>query len=399
MFESMRETRRHLGSAALLAVQAALASLACAFALQSALDSFARLNAGSIREAASIGVVRVSDVEEGADAAVLRADLSAIRLPGVQDTVVSDAVPFGGRAHRYGVCTSESAMVHSMNAGTADVAGCDRVPVVTASSGLLAMLGAGIVLGRDAMEEDMVEGAPVVLISESLAAHLFGTGNAVGRHLYFGPGSSRVIVGVFASVAGPAPGGNERDSQWVLLPGLPMGASRYYLAKWRSEVDRSSLDRAADALQRPYRIMHPAGVETLAGYRDAYVKADRFATTVLAVMTAVVLGVLMAGVSGVVGAWLDRRRHSIGVRRTLGARRSVIFAEIMFEVSLFTTLGTLLGALSLQWVGSPQDGSTGSPWFSISSAVVLVMAACLTALVPRALRIAKEPPLTLLKPL
>ncbi|WP_251282059.1 hypothetical protein, partial [Enterobacter hormaechei] len=66
-------------------------------------------------------------------------------------------------------------MVHSMNAGTADVAGCDRVPVVTASSGLLAMLGAGIVLGRDAMEEDMVEGAPVVLISESLAAHLFGT--------------------------------------------------------------------------------------------------------------------------------------------------------------------------------------------------------------------------------
>ncbi len=71
----------------------------------------------------------------------------------------------------------------------------------------------------------------------------------------------------------------------------------------------------------------------------------------------------------------------------------------MFEVSLFTTLGTLLGALSLQWVGSPQDGSTGSPWFSISSAVVLVMGACLTALVPQALRITKEPPLTLLKPL
>lgn len=77
----------------------------------------------------------------------------------------------------------------------------------------------------------------------------------------------------------------------------------------------------------------------------------------------------------------------------------MIFAEIMFEVSLFTTLGALLGALSLQWVGAPQDGITGSPWFSISSAVVLVMAACLTALVPRALRIAKEPPLALLKPL
>lgn len=398
MFESMRETRRHLGSAALLAVQAALASLACAFALQSVLDSFARLNTRSIREAVSIGVVRVSDVEEGADAAVLRADLSAIRLPGVQDTAVSDAVPFGGRAHRYGVCTSESAMAYSMNAGTTGVAGCDRIPVATASSGLLAMLGAGIVLGRDATEDDMAEGAPVVLISEALAARLFGTERAVGRHLYFGPGSSRVIVGVFASVAGPAPGGNERDSQWALLPGLPMGASRYYLAKWRSEVDRSSLDRIVDALQRPYRIVNPAGVETLAGYRDAYVKADRFATTVLAIMTAVVLGVLMAGVSGGVGAWLDRRRQSIGIRRTLGARGSVIFAEIMFEVSLFTTLGALLGALSLQWIGSPQDGITGSPWVSILSAVVLVMATCLTALVPRALRIAKEPPLTLLKP-
>ncbi|WP_204321711.1 hypothetical protein, partial [Streptococcus pneumoniae] len=70
--------------------------------LQSVLDSFARLNTRSIRDAVSIGVVRVSDVEEGADAAVLRAVLSAIRLPGVQGTVVSDAVPFGGRAHRYG---------------------------------------------------------------------------------------------------------------------------------------------------------------------------------------------------------------------------------------------------------------------------------------------------------
>lgn len=399
MFESMRETRRHLGSAALLAAQAALASLACAFAVQSALDSFARLNTGNIREAVSIGVVRVSDVEEGADAAVLRADLSAIRLPGVQETVVSDSVPFGGRAHRYGVCTSESAMAYSMNAGTADVAGCDRIPVVTASAGLLAMLDAGIVLGRDAAEDDMLEGASVVLISETLAARLFGRESAVGRHLYFGPGSSRVVVGVFASVSGPAPVGNERDSQWALLPGLPVGASRYYLAKWRLEVDRSSLDRIVDALQRPYRIVNPSGVDTLAGYRNAYVKADRFATTVLASMTAIVLGVLMAGVSGVVGAWLDQRRHSIGVRRTLGARRSVIFSEIMFEVSLFITPGALLGAMSLQWIGSPQDDIAGSPWVSISSAVVLVMAACLTALVPRALRIAKQPPLTLLKPL
>lgn len=398
MFESMRETRRHMGSAALLAVQTGLASLACAFALQSALDSFSRLNTRNIREAASIGVVRVSDAEEGVDAAVLRADLSAIRLPGVQDTVVSDSVPFGGRAHRYGVCTSESAMAYSMNAGTTDVAGCDRIPVVTASSGLLSMLGAGIVLGRTVTEDDMVEGAKVVLISEALAASLFGTESAVGRHLHFGPGSSRVVVGVFASVSGPAPGGNERDSQWALLPGLPVGASRYYLAKWMSEVDRSSLDRVVDVLQRPYRIVNPAGIDTLAGYRDAYVKADRFATSVLVIMTAVVLGVLMAGVSGVVGAWLDRRRHSIGIRRTLGARGAVIFAEIMFEVSLFTTFGAVLGAMSLPWVWSSQDDVPGSPWVLGLIAAALVMSACFAALVPRALRIAKEQPLTLLKP-
>lgn len=385
-------------SAALLAVQAGLASLACAFALQSALDSFSRLNTRNIREAASIGVVRVSDGEEGGDAAMLRADLSAIRLPGVQDTVVSDSVPFGGRAHRYGVCTSDSAMAYSMNAGTTDVAGCDRIPVVTASSGLLAMLGAGIVLGRAVTDDDMVEGAPVVLISEALAASLFGTESAVGRRLYFGPGSSRVVVGVFASVSGPAPGGNERDSQWALLPGLPGGASRYYLAKWMSEVDRSSLDRVVDVLQRPYRIVNPAGIDTLAGYRDAYVKADRFATSVLVIMTAVVLGVLMAGVSGVVGAWLDRRRHSIGIRRTLGARGSVIFAEIMFEVSLFTTFGAVLGAMLLPWVWSSQDDVPGSPWVLGLIAVALVMSACFAALVPRALRIAREQPLTLLKP-
>jgi hypothetical protein len=146
-------------------------------------------------------------------------------------------------------------MAYSMNAGTTDVAGCDRIPVATAKLWLAGDAGAGIVLGRDAMEDDMAEGAPVVLISEALAARLFGTENAVGRHLYFGPGSSRVIVGVFASVAGPAPGGNERDSQG-LLPGLPTGASRYYLAKWKSEVDRSSLDRTVDALQRPYRIVN-----------------------------------------------------------------------------------------------------------------------------------------------
>ena len=124
-----------------------------------------------------------------------------------------------------------------------------------------------------------------------------------------------------------------------------------------------------------------------------------FALAMLAFMAVVVLGVLMAGVSGVVGAWLDRRRRSIGIRRTLGARGSVIFSEIIFEVSVFTTPGALLGALSLHLVWSPQDGMWMSSWLSGMIAVALVMTASLAALIPRALRTVREAPLALLKPL
>ncbi|QKW58723.1 ABC transporter permease [Stenotrophomonas sp. NA06056] len=398
MLDSMREVRSHLGRASLLFVQAALASLACAFALQSAVGGFSRLNTRGIEGAETIGVIRVSDIEEGAAPSMVRSDLSTIQFPGVRQAVASDSVPFGGRAHHYGACTSDAAMAHAMAAGSSDVAGCDRIPVVTASPGLLTMLGARIVMGRLPADHEASDSAPVVLISEALADHLFGVESAVGRQLYFGPGSSRVIVGVFSSIVGPAPGGNDRDSQWALFPGFPSGTSRYYLTRSHSEVDRVLLDRTVEALQRPYRVVIPTGVDTLAGYRDAYLRADRFTTSMLAFMAAVVLGVLMAGVYGVVGAWLERRRRSIGIRRTLGARGSVILAEIIFEVGIFTVPGAVLGACSLHLLWSPQDEVASSPWLAGLVAFMLVMAASLAALLPSAWRTVREEPLALLKP-
>lgn len=398
MLDSMQEVRNHLGRASLLFVQAALASLACAFALQSAADGFSRLNTRGIEGAQAIGVIRVSDIEERVAPSLVRSDLSAIQLPGVRQAVASDSVPFGGRAHHYGACTSDAAMAHAMAAGSSDVAGCDRIPVITASPGLLTMLGAQVVKGRLPADHEATDGAPVVLISEALAVHLFGSESAVGRQLYFGPGSSRVIVGVFSSIVGPAPGGNDRDSQWALFPGFPTGASRYYLIGSHSEVDRVLLDRTVEALRKPYRVVNPTGVDTLAGYRDAYLRADRFTTAMLAFMAAVVLGVLMAGVSGVVGAWLERRRRSIGIRRTLGARASVIFTEIIFEVSIFTIPGAVLGACSLYLFWSPEDRSSISSWLTGLMAFMLVMVASLAALLPRAWRTVREEPLALLKP-
>lgn len=398
MLDSMQEVRNHLGRASLLFVQAALASLACAFALQSAADGFSRLNTRGIERAQAIGVIRVSDIEERVAPSLVRSDLSAIQLPGVRQAVASDSVPFGGRAHHYGACTSDAAMAHAMAAGSSDVAGCDRIPVITASPGLLTMLGAQVVKGRLPADHEATDGAPVVLISEALAVHLFGSESAVGRQLYFGPGSSRVIVGVFSSIVGPAPGGNDRDSQWALFPGFPTGASRYYLIGSHSEVDRVLLDRTVEALRKPYRVVNPTGVDTLAGYRDAYLRADRFTTAMLAFMAAVVLGVLMAGVSGVVGAWLERRRRSIGIRRTLGARASVIFTEIIFEVSIFTIPGAVLSACSLYLFWSPEDRSSISSWLTGLMAFMLVMVASLAALLPRAWRTVREEPLALLKP-
>lgn len=398
MLDSMQEVRNHLGRASLLFVQAALASLACAFALQSAADGFSRLNTRGVEGAQAIGVIRVSDIEERVAPSLVRSDLSAIQLPGVRQAVASDSVPFGGRAHHYGACTSDAAMAHAMAAGSSDVAGCDRIPVITASPGLLTMLGAQVVKGRLPADHEATDGAPVVLISEALAVHLFGSESAVGRQLYFGPGSSRVIVGVFSSIVGPAPSGNDRDSQWALFPGFPTGAGRYYLIGSHSEVDRVLLDRTVEALRQPYRVVNPTGVDTLAGYRDAYLRADRFTTAMLAFMAAVVLGVLMAGVSGVVGAWLERRRRSIGIRRTLGARASVIFTEIIFEVSIFTIPGAVLGACSLYLFWSPEDRSSISSWLTGLMAFMLVMVASLAALLPRAWRTVREEPLALLKP-
>lgn len=158
------------------------------------------------------------------------------------------------------------------------------------------------------------------------------------------------------------------------------------------------LDRTVEALRQPYRVVNPTGVDTLAGYRDAYLRADRFTTAMLAFMAAVVLGVLMAGVSGVVGAWLERRRRSIGIRRTLGARASVIFTEIIFEVSIFTIPGAVLGACSLYLFWSPEDRSSISSWLTGLMAFMLVMVATLAALLPRAWRTVREEPLALLKP-
>ena len=216
--------------------------------------------------------------------------------------------------------------------------------VRTVSEGFFEAMGMRVLAGRTFLPEDRDGAEPVMVISERLARLHFPDGDPVGRLLYSGSGTARVI-GVVANVKPAAPGGEDGPSAY--LPFRQESGS----FRWFSSVTIVTRGGDSSALAGSMRAlvlsldpeMPPFNVRTLGDEVGRLVAGPRFTASVLAAFAAVALVLAAIGVYGVMAYSAGERTREIGVRVALGATRAQVLWLILRDGVVVLSIGLAVG--------------------------------------------------------
>ena len=210
--------------------------------------------------------------------------------------------------------------------------------VTRVGENFLETVGAPLLRGRTITAEDGIMAAPVAVISEPLARHLFPATEAIGQRVTVALEASReqefTIVGVSADFA-TSQLTTERPQ--ILLP-LPESLTpTVFLIARGAPGDEPKLQAALETALREL------GVEALPGVafpgivtgQDLVDKSmgDLISeSTAVGVVGGVVLLLAALGIVGVVGFMVATRTRELAVRMALGASRLRVFGLMMSDV-------------------------------------------------------------------
>lgn len=215
--------------------------------------------------------------------------------------------------------------------------------------------------GRMFTQADVIAHRQVVLVSQSLAAKLFGNGNPVGNVVRI-RGVPLQVIGITVS------------TQSNLLQGV-FGADYLYMPAttatdlfpwWTiTEMDVQA-QPGIDKAQLAKRIVMALNIhahdaqafEDSSGFLLGIEKTVSTVTSILTLVIGAVAGIaLIVGGVGVMNIMLvsvTERTQEIGIRMSLGATRRVILLQFLTESVMITvlggTLGILLGVLAAETV-------------------------------------------------
>jgi predicted permease len=218
------------------------------------------------------------------------------------------------------------------------------------SGGYFAAMGIRLARGREFDSRDHATGAPVAIVSRSVARYIDRTEEVVGRRVSLqrvtGPNDWMTIVGVVDDVRQYGPAQATRPAiyrpfeqvhqtfflnhiSYVLRTSSDPGRT---IPALRTALRATDKNQAATSIVRMDEVMFLATAE------------PRFHTRLLG--TFAVLGLLLAavGVYGVIAYSVAQRTHEIGVRMALGARATAVVWMVLRGTLWMGATGVLLGS-------------------------------------------------------
>ena len=275
-----------------------------------------------------------------------------------------------------------------------------------ASADYFRALGIPLLRGRFFDAHDNKDGAPVLIINESMARRYWPGEDALGRRVSFEDQPKEkdwlTIVGIVGDVKDtPASNGAEPAFWWPLLqrPGPLSGDAAIAI---RGAADARLL---ANRLRASVHKLDPdlavANVHLMEDVADRSYSAPRFALFLVGLFACLALTLAAIGTFGVISYAVNRREHEFGVRMALGAKPSDVVTSVLSEgmrlalagvlagVAFGLALGSLLGSLLY-------DVSARDP-LSIAIACLVALAATAVASYIPALRATHSDPINALR--
>jgi predicted permease len=271
----------------------------------------------------------------------------------------------------------------------------------SAAGDLFRTLEIDVVAGRDFVEADWSDMPEVVIVTERLAAEIFG-GAALGRSLRVRPETNVRIVGIVESPAELY----GQDVAAVFFP-APFFPSESQTGARRTLYLRSEGPAGPVAAQIRDLV---AGIDakvpileltTLDQQVSTRFRVQRAMSQVAALLGLAALLLASIGLYGVTAYSVAIRAREIAVRMALGAEPGAVLAMVLRQAATLVIIGSALGAVAAAVVGGLIQaeiyGVAGVPFATLGASAALLAAAMFLASVLPARRAARLDPNVLLR--
>jgi predicted permease len=311
-------------------------------------------------------------------------------VPGISQASISLFKPAGG-----GGGIGEHV---AKSAAPADATG--PVSLLNAiSPGFFATLGIPLKSGRDFGWRDNSRGAPVAIISETLARQMFPGGDALGQHLRVGVVPRRQDLEVIGVVA-DARVYDLKDPNLAIVYVAAMqepDASYKCFVLRGPHVAIADLDRALDV----FGYERVSQTQTLEHITESVLLQERMTATLAAFFGGLALLLGAIGLYGLMSYDVTHRAREIGIRLALGANPAQVLRTILRDGLTITAAGVIVGLAgawaSVRLVASLLFGLTPHDPITLIAAAVLLTAVAMIACILPARRAAATDPMTVMR--
>lgn len=221
--------------------------------------------------------------------------------------------------------------------------------------GLFQTMGARLVAGRDFTWTDLLEGRPVLLVSENLARELWGTpAAALGKRVRENPkGVWREVIGVASDEHDD---GVDRNAPAVVY--WPLYARNVWTDAERVQrsvvytlrTSRAGSSELLKDIQTAVWSVNPelplADVRTVQQIYDRSLARTSFTLVLIAVASGMALFLGVIGIYGVISYSVSQRTREIGIRMALGAPDQTVRGMFVRHGLLLTAVGLGIGLVA-----------------------------------------------------
>jgi predicted permease len=210
--------------------------------------------------------------------------------------------------------------------------------------GYFQTMGIGMIAGRDFTSIDLPRESSTIIITDSLAKHLWPNTSPIGEQVLIGcqtPQAS-IVIGVVRDSA-------VRDVGEPPQPRFYQPFARQYSGGITAVLLETSTDPASlvpvarEALLAMGQNIRIYAVEPLSTYIDRSFTGVRWMASVLTGFGLLALLLAAIGLYGVIAYRVSLRTQEIGIRMALGAGRGAIFREVVLHGLTIAVAGVIIG--------------------------------------------------------